>query len=214
MKRALSIVICGALALSGVIFGVGAYNGEVAHDEDMLDLVKDASDLYASWETPEESRARLIEEVGEELAEEILSTPDGCTYYDLVNGTVEVVTIDPSYPEVTSTEPYIPEGREVAEMPIVEMGARDMSQIHVPSVDQFPYCTNAYLEVTYADGSHYVGSGVFVRDRILLTAGHMLKNPERGKAVHIDVTPGGIYSSFETVPVNGMMIPNKWHDDT
>lgn len=56
----------------------------------------------------------------------------------------------------------------------------------------------------------YTGSGVFVNERVILTAGHVLYSPKGLFAAKINVTPGGSLSKFQTVPVTGASVSQNW----
>lgn len=53
-----------------------------------------------------------------------------------------------------------------------------------------PYSAVVYLEVTYASGNVYTGSGVMVGANDVLTAGHMVYNDTDGLAVSVQVSAG------------------------
>ena len=132
MKRLLSAVCCGALVLSGVIFGVSAYSDkDIFNDEPkpLMEMVyKDISEIGARLETEEEKMSRLRRDFGDEVAEEICNAgPNSYIFYDLVNDTVEVIELEPASSDVMYSAPYIPDGLEVAEMPIAGSGVKAIS---------------------------------------------------------------------------------------
>lgn len=211
MKRIVSMVCCGIIMLSCTLVWANASN---TSDDEVMDSSK-LSDaiVYDDFKGPlVDPKIALEETFGEELANEILNAgPDDLIMFDLVNESAEVVHCPSTYSAVESTEAFIPEGLDVAQ-PLAAKGNPDsMAQIEYPSVNSFPYSTNAFLEITYKDGSKVTGSGVFVDKRVILTAGHLLYNPySKQYAAQIDVTPGGSLSKYTTVPVTGMSISQKW----
>lgn len=211
MKRIFSITCCGIFMLSVTLFGASAYIREAVSSSKLVDtMIYD--DLKGPFVDP---KIALKETFGEELADEILNAgSDDLIMFDLVNGSVEITHCSSEYSVVESTEAFIPEGLDVAE-PLATKGSTNsmasMSQIEYPSVNSFPYSTNVFLEITYKDGLKATGSGVFVDERVILTAGHVLYDPYgRQYAAQINVTPGGSLSKFTTVPVTGMSISSNW----
>jgi V8-like Glu-specific endopeptidase len=60
----------------------------------------------------------------------------------------------------------------------------------------YPYTTGVELQITYPNGSHYVGSGVMVGPNDVMTAGHVVYDyAEGGWASSITVTPEYYYGS-------------------
>lgn len=119
MKRAFGMICCGILMLSGALFWASASN---ASDDEMAGSSKLADTIvYEGYENLERSTvdplSALTEQLGAELANEIINAgPDDLIMLDFVNGGVEVSVVPGSsdYPAVESTEPFIPEGLEVA----------------------------------------------------------------------------------------------------
>jgi len=57
--------------------------------------------------------------------------------------------------------------------------------------DEFPYAAMTYIEVTFPDGSSIYGSGALVGANDVLTAAHIIYDPQRGgQAVDVTVVPG------------------------
>lgn len=119
MKRVFGMICCGILMLSGALFWASASN---ASDDEMAGSSKLADTIvYEGYENLERSTvdplSALTEQLGAELANEIINAgPDDLIMLDFVNGGVEVSVVPGSsdYPAVESTEPFIPEGLEVA----------------------------------------------------------------------------------------------------
>lgn len=119
MKRAFGMICCGILVLSGALFWASASN---ASDDEMAGSSKLADTIvYEGYENLERSTvdplSALTEQLGAELANEIINAgPDDLIMLDFVNGGVEVSVVPGSsdYPAVESTEPFVPEGLEVA----------------------------------------------------------------------------------------------------
>lgn len=119
MKRVFGMICCGILMLSGALFWASASN---ASDDEMAGSSKLADTIvYEGYENLERSTvdplSALTEQLGAELANEIINAgPDDLIMLDFVNGGVEVSVVPGSsdYPAVESTEPFVPEGLEVA----------------------------------------------------------------------------------------------------
>ena len=119
MKRAFGMICCGILMLSGALFWASASNAsdnEMAGSSKLTDTI-----IYEGYENLERSTvdplSALTEQFGAELANEIMSAgPNDLIMLDFVNGGVEVSVVPGSsdYPAVESTEPFVPEGLEVA----------------------------------------------------------------------------------------------------
>ena len=119
MKRAFGMICCGILMLSGALFWASASNAsdnEMAGSSKLTDTI-----IYEGYENLERSTvdplSALTEQFGAELANEIINAgPDDLIMLDFVNGGVEVSVVPGSsdYPAVESTEPFVPEGLEVA----------------------------------------------------------------------------------------------------
>ena len=119
MKRAFGMICCGILMLSGALFWASASNAsdnEMAGSSKLTDTI-----IYEGYENLERSTvdplSALTEQLGAELANEIINAgPDDLIMLDFVNGGVEVSVAPGSsdYPAVESTEPFVPEGLEVA----------------------------------------------------------------------------------------------------
>lgn len=119
MKRVFGMICCGILMLSGALFWASASN---ASDDEMAGSSKLADTIvYEGYENLERSTvdplSALTEQFGAELANEIMSAgPNDLIMFDYVDGGVEVSVVPGSsdYPAVESTEPFVPEGLEVA----------------------------------------------------------------------------------------------------
>lgn len=119
MKRAFGMICCGILMLSGALFWASASNAsdnEMAGSSKLTDTI-----IYEGYENLERSTvdplSALTEQFGAELANEIMSAgPNDLIMFDYVDGGVEVSVVPGSsdYPAVESTEPFVPEGLEVA----------------------------------------------------------------------------------------------------
>ena len=119
MKRAFGMICCGILMLSGALFWASASNAsdnEMAGSSKLTDTI-----IYEGYENLERSTvdplSALTEQFGAELANEIMSAgPNDLIMLDFVNGGVEVSVVPGSsdYPAGESTEPFVPEGVEVA----------------------------------------------------------------------------------------------------
>ena len=119
MKRVFGMICCGILMLSGALFWASASN---TSDDEMAGSSKLADTIvYEGYENseglPGDPLSALTEQFGAELANEIMSAgPNDLIMLDYVDGGVEVSVVPGSsdYPAVESTEPFIPEGLEVA----------------------------------------------------------------------------------------------------
>ena len=119
MKRVFGMICCGILMLSGALFWASASN---ASDNEMAGSSKLADTIvYEGYENseglPVDPLSALTEQLGAELANEIINAgPDDLIMLDFVDGGVEVSVVPGSsdYPAVESTEPFVPEGLEVA----------------------------------------------------------------------------------------------------
>lgn len=119
MKRVFGMICCGILMLSGALFWASASN---TSDDEMAGSSKLADTIvYEGYENseglPVDPLSALTEQFGAELANEIINAgPDDLIMLDFVDGGVEVSVVPGSsdYPAVESTEPFIPEGLEVA----------------------------------------------------------------------------------------------------
>lgn len=119
MKRVFGMICCGILMLSGALFWASASN---TSDDEMAGSSKLADTIvYEGYENseglPVDPLSALTEQFGAELANEIMSAgPNDLIMLDYVDGGVEVSVVPGSsdYPAVESTEPFIPEGLEVA----------------------------------------------------------------------------------------------------
>lgn len=119
MKRIFGMICCGILMLSGALFWASASN---TSDDEMAGSSKLADTIvYEGYENseglPVDPLSALTEQFGAELANEIMSAgPNDLIMFDYVDGGVEVSVVPGSsdYPAVESTEPFVPEGLEVA----------------------------------------------------------------------------------------------------
>ena len=119
MKRVFGMICCGILMLSGALFWASASN---TSDDEMAGSSKLADTIvYEGYENseglPGDPLSALTEQFGAELANEIMSAgPNDLIMFDSVDGGVEVSVVPGSsdYPAVESTEPFVPEGLEVA----------------------------------------------------------------------------------------------------
>lgn len=119
MKRVFGMICCGILMLSGALFWASASN---TSDDEMAGSSKLADTIvYEGYENseglPGDPLSALTEQFGAELANEIMSAgPNDLIMFDYVDGGVEVSVVPGSsdYPAVESTEPFVPEGLEVA----------------------------------------------------------------------------------------------------
>lgn len=119
MKRVFGMICCGILMLSGALFWASASN---TSDDEMAGSSKLADTIvYEGYENseglPGDPLSALTEQFGAELANEIMSAgPNDLIMLDYVDGGVEVSVVPGSsdYPAVESTEPFVPEGLEVA----------------------------------------------------------------------------------------------------
>ncbi len=119
MKRVFGMICCGILMLSGALFWASASN---TSDDEMAGSSKLADTIvYEGYENseglPVDPLSALTEQLGAELANEIINAgPDDLIMLDFVDGGVEVSVVPGSsdYPAVESTEPFVPEGLEVA----------------------------------------------------------------------------------------------------
>lgn len=93
-------------------------------------------------------------------------------------------------------KPYIPEGLEIAQPPKNIIG--EDNRIEVTDVNAFPYSAVVHLEIEYQDGTQAKGTGAFVGETLILTAGHIVYEPEHGWVSSVTAKPGGSASSFET----------------
>lgn len=174
MKRILHVILCGVVTFSGILFFTSAYTDKTETSSNLLNSM-----FYEDFEeSSSNSEAAMRRTFGNELADAILNSElDGQVIFDLVNGDVKVLDCLPQY-SVESTEAFIPDGLGVVEPFVGAQRANSKEQIEYPVVNYFPYCTNALLQVIYQDGSTHSASGVFVSDRIILTAGHVLYTPD------------------------------------
>lgn len=120
MRRFWGIACCGILVLSGLIFGANASN--MSNDETKGSSKLADTIVYEGYENseglPGDPLSALTEQFGAELANEIMSAgPNDLIMFDYVDGGVEVSVVPGSsdYPAVESTEPFVPEGLEVAD---------------------------------------------------------------------------------------------------
>ena len=131
--------------------------------------------------------------------------------------TDEVEIIEPditaTYDTSVSTEPYIPEGLPVAPPPVqshVIIGPDDRGQITAPTLNAYPYCTLAYLNVTYKNGARTNGSGCFVGENKILTSAHVLYSNQNGVATSVTITPGGLLSNFSSVTTSEICLNSQY----
>lgn len=113
-KRILTVLFCGGVLFSGVLFGAAGSN---TSDDEAIGSFKLADTIvYDHFEGLEESivdpQTALVERFGAELANEIMNAgPDDLIMFDMVNGDVKVVHGSPERPVAESTEACAPEGR-------------------------------------------------------------------------------------------------------
>lgn len=171
---------------------------------------------YAKSEA--ELRAELGDEGYEAMRNAEANGQHGAIWFDLKTGEVSFMVV----PDLglDSTEPGIPEGLEIADLPEVsnEPGLSVTSiigndtRVPVANVNAYPYTASALLYVTYEDGTgEYLISGSFVSNRVILTAGHCLENKSHGQAVNVEVKPGGRDSSFSKVGASKFAVSTEWH---
>ncbi len=114
--------------------------------------------------------------------------------------------------KASELKPHIPEGLEIAQ-PSKNIIGED-NRIEVTNVDAFPNSAVVYLEIEYQDGTTVNGSGAFVGDTMILTAGHNVYEPEYGWAKSITAKPGGSASSFETASAVSVASTFGWVDES
>lgn len=103
---------------------------------------------------------------------------------------------------------------------VLETVHGDDKRIQVQETDQYPYRINASLLITARDGSQWIGTGWFISNRTLITAGHCvyIKNsgvPNRdGWVKSIQVMPGrnGANLPFGSVTSSRFWTVHGWAD--
>jgi len=135
-------------------------------------------------------------------------------------------------PDVVSESAEAPAEARMAQ-PLVDIGAASFkegvvletvhgpdSRIQVEETEKYPYRLNASLLITARDGSQWIGTGWFISDRTLITAGHCvyIKNsgvPGRDGWVRtIQVMPGrnGTKLPFGSVTSSRFWTVKGWVD--
>lgn len=218
MKRIISLV-CGCLILVIIAFPFFSVSKNSASEIfEVIEQQFNTSDISNGVESVpnyvDGYQQQLKERMGEELYIEYLEAdPASWLEEDPTTGELKIVT--PNVPDWVdlSTEPYIPEEVEIADEFISSQNLYTSSEIEYPVSNSYPYCTNAFLEITFQDGSTGTASGVFVKDDVVLTAGHNIYQHGLGYATQVLVTPSGIPSKFETSTKKSLQTTLGWERD-
>ncbi len=211
MKHVARLICGGIIFALGIICLSSAYAfPSVIPDVNETDLFYDGTDFNAANVDYD-----LREDLGEDFFAELDRVgPDSRVEFDLVTGEIDVVKNTwEKDAKVESTKPYIPKDVEVAENFVSPMSIDSnftTAQVEYPSVNKFPYCTNVFLELTYRNGEKCLGSGVFVGNKTILTAGHALYDSQNGYVSQVRVTPGGVLSDFKTVTATRFTVAGPW----
>lgn len=210
---AVTLVLLCTVTSSQLVYGGELYGGryEMPDGEYCGNVVID----------PVEHEAQLRDDLGDEVYEAMQNgKPNDIIWHDLDTG--ESGYIETRQFGIDSTEPFIPDGLEIAELPEIsdEPGLSVTSvidpdtRVPVANVNAYPYTASALIYVTYEKHfSPLPMSASFVSDRVLLTAGHCLYYENYGRATKIEVKPGGNDSSFSKVVASSYAVANGWEND-
>lgn len=216
MKRILGMIACFMLVM---FIAVGSRSEPSSgHFESQLGGTHESGDFEQVDSSQDDSAIGARAWLDEELLQAIRDAgPDNVMVaHDGETGETWVIEMDTSTPVPKRTEPRIPEGCEVADPPVLPheiIGDRDdRAQITRPSVNAYPYCTMAYLEITYESGDFGTATGTFVDDTIILTSGHVIYHDEFGWADSVRVFPGGLLSDFPSTRSSTVRASSRWVD--
>ncbi|MCL2754671.1 MAG: trypsin-like serine protease, partial [Oscillospiraceae bacterium] len=87
------------------------------------------------------------------------------------------------------------------------------SRVEANSVNTFPNSASAFVTAAFPNGKSYIGSGVFVGATSVLTAAHVIySHDDGGWATAVTVTPGGVDSSYSSIPGISLAIATGWSE--
>lgn len=154
------------------------------------------------------------EALGDDVLRKLESVSEEASVaYNGLTGEITITENTQTYSETATIEPSIPEGIDIADPTTLTravISPDNRRQITAPSLNSYPYCTMAYLEITYADGSRGTASGSFVGDTVILTGGHVVYSQTHGWATSVRVTPGGTLSNFSSTTTNTVGSVSGW----
>lgn len=156
--------------------------------------------------------------LGEEVLEKLKNaSPDAIVSRDPNTGETIVTEREAITSEPLSTEPYFPDNGEIAPPPSELIGPEaiigDDNRRQITNVNTYPYRAITLLEVTYENGATAFGSGAFVSDTAILTAGHVIYSQKHGWANSVKVIPGGTGSNQSTATTSDVVSVNGWVRD-
>lgn len=167
----------------------------------------------ALGEAPFDARAAMGEETVKLLES---ASKDAYVKRDLATGEVTVTEPDPGAAKnVKMINPRIPDGLESADpqKPGTKAIIGDDDRVQAPSVDVFPFSAVVLLKVEFQDGTIAAGSGAFVGDNLILTAGHVVYGASQGWVTSVTAYPGGTLSSFGSTTAVSVSSFNGWISD-
>lgn len=144
------------------------------------------------------------------------ASKDAYVKKDLKTGEITVAEPDPgSAKNVKEITPHVPDGLETADpqRPGTKAIIGEDNRVQVPSVDVFPFSAVALLKIEFEDGTTSAGTGAFVGDNLLLTAGHIVYGPDSGWVTSVTVYPGGTSSRFGSTTAVSVASFNGWVSD-
>ena len=198
------LLICTLLLISNIPSSADARNSTVKDLQPRIELQLQYSDEYIN------TNSTLDEKL---LAALEGASPEALVSYNQETGLTTVTELKDKTGLDTQTEPYIPQGLEVAVpepniSPFGVIGNDNRSQI--TNVNVYPYSTMVYLEINFGNGKIAPGTGTLVGNNLILTAGHCVYFEGLGWAQSIVVKPGGSLSSFSSVTTSDIHSVVGW----
>ncbi|MEI6765064.1 MAG: T9SS type A sorting domain-containing protein [Bacteroidota bacterium] len=111
--------------------------------------------------------------------------------YDVVTGKATIIDTVKHNPKIggETSEPFIPADAEVADEIIGAKNFNDLTEVSPTTT--YPWRAVVKLFMTFPSSNQFVGSGILVNSRYVLTAGHCVySSAEGGWATSIEVVPG------------------------
>lgn len=210
--KIISGLLASALVLTGAIISPQAASNEVGQEQ--VDVAYDFSEYNSDYDIATDMDPELLEAMSK-------ADPRATVSFDLETGEIILEEYEEPVRNISDDgeygiEPYCPEGLESVDDSGIStheiIGSNDRRQ-QITSVNLFPYCAIAYLEFTYADGTKGTGTGAFVGDKTILTAGHCVYEPDHGKALSARAIPGGYLSKYSPIPATDVKSVNGWVND-
>ena len=167
----------------------------------------------ALGEAPFDARAAMGQETVKLLEG---ASKDAYVKRDLATGEVTVTEPDPGAAKnVKMISPSIPDGLESVDpqKPGTKAIIGDDGRVQAPSVDVFPFSAVVQLKIEFQDGTTSAGTGAFVGDNLILTAGHIVYDPSIGWVTSVTAYPGGTSSSFGSTTAVSVASFNGWVSD-